>query len=479
MSKFVRTRLAIMMFLFYFSVGSWLVTLSTFLMSAPMQGGMNFTTGEVGWIYSSMAIAGMMAPLMIGLLADRLFRADRVFAVSALGMAGLLAVAGWWCDTNSAWVQSMYQQIARDRLVAGLPVLEQQQRLAGLASTIPAAALEPLRVQVQHALAQVNNDPRVRTISAGMFFPLFAIMILVCCCVQFCLILSTVICLRNLPDPAGQFSRVRMWGTVGWVAAGNLLGIFFASISTEPIYLGAVSGTVLGLYSLTLPATPPRGSSRTLVEALGVSTLKLLTDRSFAVFLFVAFTTSLWNQFYVVYGHRFLTDLEHSEPVQLMTIAQVVEIAVMFVIPLANPRKNIKLLMAIGLCGYVARAAALYSGWEPAVLLIGVPMHGFSFAFFFVLAAIYIDREAPWHLRASAQAMVALAVSGFGPCMGNLLAAEVVGWYRMGTAIDWPEVWLVPLYGSSLIVLIFLLGFHPRQEVDRITMTSVKVETPS
>ena len=468
-----------MMFLFYFSVGSWLVTLSTFLMSAPIKGGMNFTTGEVGWIYSSLAIAGMTAPLVIGLLADRLFRADRVFAVSAFGMASFLTVVGWWCDANFSRVDQIYKDVAQEHRVAGLPALVQRERLVAMAGTIPAAAVEPLRVQVHRALDQVNEDHRVRAIASTVFFPLFAMMIGVCFCTQICMTLSTVISLRNLPDPARQFSRVRMWGTVGWVVAGNLLGIYFASVSTEPIYLGAVSGALLGVYALTLPATPPRGHGRTFTEVFGVPALRLLGDRSFAVFLLVAFSSSLLNQFYVVYGHRYLTDLELAEPVQFMTIAQVLEVGVMFVIPLLNPRQNMKLLMTIGLFGYVARAAALSSGWETAVLLVGVPMHGWSFAFFFVIAATYIDREAPWHLRASAQAMVALAVSGFGPWLGNLLAAEVVGWYRVGTVIDWPPVWQVPLVGCTAVLLLFLIGFHPRQVVDTTAAVTASTESPS
>lgn len=462
--RFVRTRLSVMMFLFYFSVGSWLVTLSTFLMSAPTKGGLNFTTTEVGWIYSCFAIAGMTAPLVIGLLADRLFRADRVFAVAALAMAGLLTTAAWWCESNFDRMDDAYRRAAATELVAGQPALDQSDRVAALSSAVPTAALEPIRSDVRAALNRVNESATVRETASSIFLPMMAIMIGVCFCTQICMTLSTVISLRNLPDPAQDFARTRMWGTVGWVVSGNMIGILMTAVSSEPIFLGAASALATAVYAFTLPATPPKGHGRTLAEALGIPALGLLRDRSFAIFVLVAFASSMLNQFYVVYGHRYLTDLEIPEPVQVMTIAQVLEVGVMFAIPMLNPRRWMKWLMAVGLLGYVARALAMRSGWEPAVLAVGVPMHGWSFALFFVVAATYIDREAPWHLRASAQAVVALAVSGFGPWFGNMLAAEVVGRHRTGTVVDWPLVWDIPLVGCTIAFVLFVLFFRPRVE---------------
>src|SRR5437773_7662191 len=97
---FVRARLSTMMFLFFFPIGAWVITFSTYLMSAPIKGGLNFTTREVGLIYSSSAFGGMLAPLAIGLLTDRLFRAERVLGVASLLSAALLFAAGWWCDAT-------------------------------------------------------------------------------------------------------------------------------------------------------------------------------------------------------------------------------------------------------------------------------------------------------------------------------------------------------------------------------------------
>ena len=422
----LRTRLSVMMFLYYFSVGAWLVTLSTYLMSAPVKGGLNFSTGQVGWIYSSFAIAGMTAPLVLGLLADRLFRADRVFSVAALVMAGLLTLAGWWCESHFPLADAAYRTALESEAMAD----------------------------------RANQSPIVRRTATAAFVPLMAIMIGVCFVSQICMILSTVIALRNLPDPSRGFSRTRVWGTIGWVVAGILLGMALTEVSSDGLYLGAASAAVAGVYGFTLPATPPGGAGRTLAEALGLRALGLLRDRSFAVFVGVAFLTTLLNQFYVVYAHRYLTDLGIANPVQVMTLGQVVEIGIMFLIPLLDPRRWTKALMAVGLAGYVVRAIAMRSGSETAVVAFGVTMHGWSYAFFAVVAATYIDRQAPWHLRASAQAIVAFATAGVGPWLGNMLAAEVVGVYRTGTMIDWPPVWDVPLVGCTAALGVFLIFFR-------------------
>lgn len=132
----------------------------------------------------------------------------------------------------------------------------------------------------------------------------------------------------------------------------------------------------------------------------------------------------------------------------------------MFAIPLLNPKRNMKWLMLIGAAGGTVRAAAMIGGDPAWILALGVPMHGWSFAFYFVVAATFIDREAPPTLRASAQAIAAFVSSGLGPWTGNLMAAAVVDRHRVGRTIDWPAVWMVPLLGCLFASLLFLIFFR-------------------
>jgi nucleoside transporter len=430
MPRLVRARLSVMMFLFYFSVGAWAVTLSTYLMSAPTRGGLNFTTTQVGWVYSTFAFGGMLAPLAIGLLADRLFAAQRVLGVAGLVCALLLLAAGWWCDSNYPRMADAYHQAAAAESVLDPPALD-----------------------------RVNDDPEVRRVAAETFRPLFGLMLAYCVGLQVGITLTTVITLRNLPDPGG-FSRVRLYGTLGWIVAGYAIGQFLAAVSPQPLYLASASAGLLGLFAFWLPHTPPKGVGRTPAEMFGLPALTLFRDRSFGVFVGVTFAASAMNQFYGIYAHRYLTDLGVPKPEQVMTLGQLVEAACMFAIPWLGPRHRVKGLMLLGLVGWVVRGAVMTWGAVPAVVAVGVPMHGWSYAFYYMVAATYLDREAPPHLRASAQGIITFASGGVGVWAGNVFAGLVVDHHRAGTVIDWPLVWVVPLVGSAAALVVFAVFFR-------------------
>lgn len=459
MPRLVRTRLSAMMFLFYFALGSWAVTLSTYLMSAPIKGGLNFSTQQVGWIYSTFAFGGMLAPLVVGLLADRLFAAQRVLGVTGLLCAGLLFLAANWCDTNFPRMDEAYRQAAAQEQVQGRPVLEQYARLEAASGVAAPAAINPLRDEVRRALDRVNDNPAVRSAADAAFGPLFALMLAYCISLQLGLTLTTVTTLRNLPDPGG-FSRTRLFGTVGWIVTGNVVGLALTSVSSEPLYLATAATAIFAVYAFTLPSTPPKGTGRSVAEAFGLPALRLFRDRSFTIFVIVAFISTAMNQFYGVYAHRYLTDLGIGEPVQIMTLGQVCEVGVMFAIPWLGPRRRMKVLMVAGLIGWVVRGFTLTWGWIPAVIAVGVPMHGWSYAFYFIVAATYLDREAPPTLRASAQGIITFVSGGIGVWAGNLFAGWVVDAHRTGTVIDWSAVWQVPMIGSAIALLIFVVMFR-------------------
>ena len=276
--------------------------------------------------------------------------------------------------------------------------------------------------------------------------------------------LTTVIAFRTMPNAQRNFSRIRVWGTIGWIVAGNVLGFLLIPVSEQPLYLAAGSALFVGLYAFTLPATLPMGTGRTLAEIVGLPALKLPRNRTFAVFVLTMMATAILNQFYVVFGHRYLVDHHVTEPVQMMTIGQVVEVGVMFLLPWLDPKRRMKLLMAIGLAGYAIRGAAMWYEWVPGVILFGVSMHGWSYAFFSIVGTTYLDREAPLHLRASVQGIITFASGGLGVWLGNMIASRIVEANTAYEAIDWPTVWVVPWVGCTVVFVAFLVFFRPNDK---------------
>ncbi len=411
MPPLVRTRLSAMMLLFYSSLGAWAVTIATYLKKPVADGGLNFDSHQVGWIFSTFAIGGVLANPLVGLLADRLFRADRLFAVMS-AMCGLFLFGAWqWCELRE-------------------PVLA-------------AAGPEELKAATDTT-----------------FVGLFAVMLAYSLCLQVALPLCSVISLRNLPDPTRQFSRTRLWGTVGWIAVGLLMGLVIAPVSSQPFLMAGVLAAAVGVYALTLPKTPPKGGGKTLGEAFGLPALGLFKRRSFAVYIVCGLMLSVMNQFYGTHGHSYLTATGWAAAEQWMVIGQVVEVGCMFAIPLLDPKRSMKWLMLAGAVGGMVRGVALASGHPLAVMAVGVPMHGWQFAFYFVTATTFVDRIAPPHLRASAQAIAAFVGGGVGPLLGNALAAQVMEGCRTPAGTDWTAFWLWPLAGCGLAAAAFGLLFR-------------------
>ena len=243
-----------------------------------------------GFFFSTFAIGGILANPLVGLLADRLFRADRLFAVMCV-CCGLFLIGAWqWCELRE-------------------PVLA-------------AAGPEGLKGETDVT-----------------FYGLFAVMMAYSLCLQVAIPLVAVISLRNLPDPSRQFSRTRLWGTVGWIAVGLLMGYVIAPVSSQPFLMAAVLSVAVGVYGLSLPPTPPKGHGKTLGEAFGLPALGLFKRRSFGVYLAVGLTLSVMNQFYGTHGHAYLTATGWAGAERWMVIGQVVEVGCMFVIPLLDPKR--------------------------------------------------------------------------------------------------------------------------------------------
>lgn len=395
-----------MMFLQYFILGAWIVTLGKYLQTPFESGGLDFAPTSVAGIYSTFAIGGLVAPLFTGLLADRFMAAERLLSILHILMAGLMAGCAWWCN----------------------------------------------------AYRGPNADP------AAAYWPLFGLMLAYSIACMATLTLTNVIGFRNLVDPKAKFGQIRLFGTFGWIIAGFLIALFFDAVSSGPLYLAAIASLVQVGYAWTLPHTPPKGHGRPMSEVVGLPAIKLLRDPAFVVFAVVVFICNALNQFYAVFSNQYVTSLNIRYPEAVLTIGQWVEMGCMAIVPFLLHRFGFKLVMTFGLIGWVLRNGLLWWGNVPLVIAVAIPMHGLSFAFFGMIGSIFVDREAPPHLRAGAQALVMILTNGPAVLLGNTVAGKMVAEHTVDGVTNWPDVWFMSAVGYAVALVIFVTFFRAPPE---------------
>jgi nucleoside transporter len=404
-----RVRLGLMMFGQYLILGAWAVPLSTYLLTPPDRGGLGFSPEQTSWIYSTTALASLVAPLMVGLLADRLFATQKLLGFVHLGGASIFVLAAGYCTRRQ----------------------------------------EELRVATDAGAA---TDATFAVLMAMMFV------------VSFVTVLSLALCnvtgFRNLREPKKTFGSIRLFGTVAWIAVNVGLDMFGTALSAQPLYIAAGGSLAMGLYSFTLPHTPPARLGKGVGEALGLPALKMFRNSSFRILVVSALCMAAVQQFYGVYANPFLSDLGSAKPTALQSLAQVSELVCLLAFPFVLARYGFKVTLAIGVFGWVLRNAIFATGWLPLIAAVGLPMHGMCFTFFFVVCNVYVDRHAPQHLRASAQGILTFTVAGIGTLLGNVLSGRAREAIQSDGAAGWTWFWLVPAAAAAVVFLLFVVGFH-------------------
>ncbi|VEF11553.1 nucleoside:h+ symporter [Pseudomonas fluorescens] len=385
----MNARLSVMMFLQFFIWGGWFVTLGTFLSST-----LSATGSQVGMAFSTQSWGAILAPFVIGLIADRFFNAERILAVLHL---------------------------------LGAVLLFQLYRAADFSVFYP------------YVLAYMM-----------IYMPTLA--------------LVNAVAFRQIKDPALEFSRIRVWGTVGWIVAGLVISFMFAWDSQQAIAAGALRNTflmsalaslLLGLYSFSLPATAPLKSasgSPSLKQMLGVDALGLLKDRSYLVFFLASILICIPLAFYYQNANPFLAELGVTNPTAKMAIGQVSEVLFMLLLPLFIQRFGIKVAL-------FALFAYGNNGDQAFMLLIGIALHGVCYDFFFVSGQIYTDAKAPERFRSSAQGLITLATYGLGMLIGFWIAGQITDHFTSANGHDWQSIWLFPAGFALIVLLCFGLAF--------------------
>ena len=244
------------------------------------------------------------------------------------------------------------------------------------------------------------------------------------------LALTNSLAMHSITDSEKQFPVIRVGGTIGWIAAGIVLSRQEWDGNTMMFQLAAWSSVALGIYSFSLPHTPPPAKGQTFEakDALGLDALVLLKNPSYLIFIICSFLICIPLAFYYQMAERTLVAGEVTDTAFKMTFGQMSEIIFMLLMPFFFKRLGVKMMLLIGMFTWVARYALFAIGTPDLVvwmLLLGVIVHGICYDFFFVTGQIYTDQMAPKKIRSQAQGLLVLFTLGLGMMIGAQVAGKV------------------------------------------------------
>ncbi len=430
----VRTRLSVMMFLQFFTWGAWFATLGKCLAD-------NKLGDFIGDSYGSASIAAIIAPLFLGLIADRFFASQVVMGVLLLLGGVFLCLAPGYAEAG-------------------------------------------------------NGDMMVKLFLAHML------------CYMPTLGLSNSITFAHVTDQ-NDFPRVRVWGTIGWILAGLVVGFQGWSGSFHILWLAGILSVVTGLYCFTLPHTPApsQGKPMDFRTVFMVDAFRLLLNPSFFVFILCSTLLCIPLAYYYGYTSNLLGQVGFQAAASTMTLGQMSEIFFMLLIPFFFRRLGVKWMILTGMAAWVVRYLLFAYGAPNQVIwmiMLAVLMHGICYDFFFVTGFMYTDSKAPKEIRGQAQSMLVFFTQGIGMYFGYKIAAgqnaETVTQYKalneaiasvapeqkLGfaesftrmfsvslpedidptllseTMLQWKEFWILPAIMAGVILVVFALLFYDK-----------------
>jgi nucleoside transporter len=281
--------------------------------------------------------------------------------------------------------------------------------------------------------------------------------------------LTSAIAMIHLPSE--DFPRIRVFGSVGWVASGlfSIVFIRFLNIDFDgthlPFYCGAAVSFIAVIVNFSLPETPPlaKGKKATLIDAFGLGSLQLMKDRNFAVFIVMSFLSMIPFAIYYSYFSEFLLNLNTKYITVTINWGVLAEMGFLMLVPVAIKKYGLRITMVLGLVALTVRYLSFYAGGvidQSWMYYIGILIHGLIFGFFYVGGQIYIDKKAPGSLKSQAQGFIFLVTFGAGLLVGNFLSAKLIEYYRTQAGYNWDAIWGVTTLMSVGLLLVFVILFR-------------------
>jgi nucleoside transporter len=284
--------------------------------------------------------------------------------------------------------------------------------------------------------------------------------------------LTNTLGLHHSKNPAKEFPVVMVMASVGWIVAGVVVSWLKLEDNVGMFRLASGAALIMGLYSLSLPHTPPKGAGKpvSLGTLLGFDALKLMRDRSFATFMACSFLICVPLSFYFSWMNVFMNEMSIPNAAAKMTLGQVSDVIFLLLLPALLLRVGAKGILLIGIGAWALRFGLFaFFHQNPSalwMLFTGILLHGMCYDFIFVMGRMYVDKRAGEDIRGAAQGLHAIVTLGAGMFVGSWLSGIVAQHYTEGGVHAWQQIWLVPGAMALVLVVVFALLFkeHPRTE---------------
>lgn len=397
MKPVVFTKLSIMMLLEYFIWGSWYVTMSTYMSEF-----LDSTGVQIGAAYSALAIATMISPFFIGMVADRFFAAQRIMGVLHLFGGVLLYLATQITDNTAFyWIIVVYSLL---------------------------------------------------------YMPTIA--------------LSNSIAFHQMSDPGKQFPWIRVFGTLGWIAAGLMIAALSIEKTPLTFHMAAIASVGLGLISFILPNTPPKGkpASSSASAALGTEAFVMFKDKPYLIFFIAAILVCIPLSFYYGFANLFLNEIGMENAAGKMILGQVSEAVFILAIPFLFNSIGVKKMLLLGMTAWILRYVCFAYGNVDSglwMLYAGIILHGICYDFFFVTGYMYTEKKAGEKIKNAAQGLFTFATYGVGMFIGTWFSGFTTDHYTANDVHQWTQIWMVPAYIAVGVLFYFIFFFKEKVEIKK------------
>ncbi|MEP7144801.1 MAG: nucleoside permease [Ferruginibacter sp.] len=418
----IRYRLIVMNFLQFFIWGSWLISIGNYL-----GGTLHFTGAQIGAVFTTMGIASLFMPALMGIIADKWINAERVLGLCHIIGACMLVWAAAITDPNLFfWVMLLNSMFY-----------------------MPTIAL--------------NNT------------------------------VSYIILEQKGFDIVKDFPPIRVWGTIGFIAAMWIVDICNWDASKTQLIFSAASALFLGIYAFTMPACPPVKSDKikSFISSLGLDAFVLFKQRKMFIFFMFAMFLGGALQITNAFGSSFLESFKPAFPDSFvvnhklftLSVSQISESLFILAIPFFLRKFGIKNVMLLSMIAWVFRFG-LFGLGDPGsglyLLILSMIIYGMAFDFFNISGSLFVEKEAPASIRASAQGLFMFMTNGVGAMVGGYCSGLVVDHFTNFDVVthniisrDWHSIWFTFAGYALVLAIVFPFVFKYKHEPGKLDIKHV------